>query len=114
MLLSQAPSDSPSPVLYGRGTRAWPSPRRTRPAPPGEAGTGPHGTPSASPRPQPSRPPARRRPRCRSPPAGPVDRSPARASWPAGGDALRAAALKAFEGTPEEMRYFLEVGRYNV
>ncbi|MFD4526957.1 ALF repeat-containing protein, partial [Streptomyces sp. NPDC058470] len=29
-------------------------------------------------------------------------------------DALRAAAGQALEGTPEEMRYFLEVGQYEV
>ncbi|MFG2719643.1 ALF repeat-containing protein [Streptomyces sp. NPDC048416] len=29
-------------------------------------------------------------------------------------DALRAAAGKALDGTPEDMRYFLEVGQYNV
>ncbi|MFI1924677.1 hypothetical protein ACH45J_20995, partial [Streptomyces sp. NPDC020377] len=28
--------------------------------------------------------------------------------------ALRAAAEKAIDGTPEELRYFLEVGRYEV
>ncbi|WSM18200.1 ALF repeat-containing protein [Streptomyces sp. NBC_01717] len=29
-------------------------------------------------------------------------------------DALRAAAEEAIEGTPEELRYFLEVGQYKV
>ncbi|WUJ83532.1 ALF repeat-containing protein [Streptomyces sp. NBC_00377] len=28
--------------------------------------------------------------------------------------ALRAAAEKAIDGTPEELRYFLEVGQYEV
>ncbi|MER6805115.1 ALF repeat-containing protein [Streptomyces sp. NPDC000678] len=33
---------------------------------------------------------------------------------PDSSDALRAAAAEVIDGTPEELRHFLEVGRYEV